>query len=378
MKNTTSQKLVWLCFLVGITLTLPLSGQTLYANKLLQDIAQKLSSSYDTVIEQPGDISIKAISASTPVFVHQSKEKVIDHIGLRLFDHKMVEKQHTLIFYFVERYILELLLSETDAVAQNRLQLERVKLSSDIPMKGTLRKDLQAIAAAFSTNLSYFLSNASNRYKLLCMNGQQTVLSIDFPARYELITGYTKLEAENAIYMNLLAYKPTDTSVPAGTDFQEKESGIYTTNNDYYMMDNIVSTSYYKKDGDTYQAIFSHNLPVESACNLFNSGIDYGATVEVTQSLYGNKSNTYEVPLNRLTSYLRSQKCSLYTAIQRMEKDKIHGALMAVNPELGYQHILTFTLDKSIIPNIKGKTIKMKMFSYVPIHNIASIMENNN
>lgn len=143
------------------------------------------------------------------------------------------------------------------------------------------------------------------------------------------------------------------------------------------MMENIVSTSYYTKEGDAYQPVFSQDRPIESVCNLFNSGIDYGATVEISQSLYGNKSHIYEIPLSRLTSYLRSQKCSLYTAIRKIEKDRIYGAWMAVNPELGYQHILTFTLDKSVIPEIKGKQVKLKMFSYVPIHNIASIIDNN-
>ena len=33
--------------------------------------------------------------------------------------------------------------------------------------------------------------------------------------------------------------------------------------------------------------------------------------------------------------------------------------------------------EKMTIPEIKGKQVKLKMFSYVPIHNIASIIDNN-
>lgn len=377
MKKIISPKLVCLCLFTGISLSLPLSGQPRYTSKLLQDIAGQLSASCGVAIEQVGDIPVKILGFPASLFVRQSETKEIDHIGLKLFAPDMVEKQHTPIFHFVERYMLELLLAQTDADALQRLQMERIKLSSDIPMTGKLRKDLQNIIAAFSNRLSFLLSNAGNRYKLLCMDGNRTILSIEFPARYELITGYTKPEAENAVYMSLLTHKSTSVPQPAATDFREKEPGIYTTNDDYYMMENIVSTSYYTKEGDAYQPVFSQDRPIESVCNLFNSGIDYGATVEISQSLYGNKSHIYEIPLSRLTSYLRSQKCSLYTAIRKIEKDRIYGAWMAVNPELGYQHILTFTLDKSVIPEIKGKQVKLKMFSYVPIHNIASIIDNN-
>ena len=377
MKKIISPKLVCLCLFTGISLSLPLSGQPRYTSKLLQDIAGQLSASCGVAIEQSGDIPVKILGSPASLFVHQSETKEIDHIGLKLFAPDMVEKQHTPIFHFVERYMLELLLTQTDADALQRLQMERIKLSSDIPMTGKLRKDLQNTIAAFSNRLSFLLSNAGNRYKLLCMDGNRTILSIEFPARYELITGYTKPEAENAVYMSLLTHKSTSVPQPAATDFREKEPGIYTTNDDYYMMENIVSTSYYTKEGDAYQPVFSQDRPIESVCNLFNSGIDYGATVEISQSLYGNKSHIYEIPLSRLTSYLRSQKCSLYTAIRKIEKDRIYGAWMAVNPELGYQHILTFTLDKSVIPEIKGKQVKLKMFSYVPIHNIASIIDNN-
>lgn len=376
-KNICNKRLVWLCFFVSIFLPASLSGQSIYANKLLKDIAGQLSGSYGIEVNRADNLPIKGISASRPLTIHQSQHGVIDHIGIKLFDRKITEKQHPHIFYFVERYLLELLLADSDASVQDKLRLERVKLSSDLPLSNALRKDLRTLTDAFSGDLSFYLNNTNNRYTLSCMNGQRTILSIEFPARHELITGYTKLEAENTIYMELLAHKPTIPIPTATTDLYEKSLGIYVENDNYYMMENIVSTIYYEKNAETYLPVFSQSLPVESICNLFNSAIDYGAAAEITQSLYGNRSNTYEVPLARLTSYLRSQKCILYTAIQRMEKEKIHGALMAVNTELGYQHVFTFTLERNIISQIKNQRIKMKMFSFVPIHNISSIMENN-
>lgn len=365
------------CLLALLLLPLPLCGQTRYANKLLQEMAQRLSDSYGADCGQPGETSIRLFHADTPLVVRQSAKKVTDHIGIRLFTPEMVVERHTNIFRFTERYLLELLLAETDQVALDRLRLERVKLSSDIPMTGKFRQDLQTIAAAFSPHLSFYLSSVGNRYRLQCADGQRNILTLEFPARYELITGYTKLEAENAVYMDLLTYQPSATDTLAESDFQEKTPGIYTLNEDYYMMEDIVSTSYYQKEGNSFRPLFSASYPAESVCNLFNAETNRGVTVEITQSLYGNKNNTYEVPLHSLTSYLRSQGCRLYTAIRQMGKEKTHGAWMAVNPELGYQHIFTFTLNRTFFSEPEREPVKVKMFSYVPIHNIASIMEKN-
>lgn len=340
-------------------------------------MAEQLSTTYGVTVEQPGEYSVKSLSASKPIYVHRSQSGKIDHIGLRLFDPRMMEKQSSPIFFFVERYLLELLLTNTDAAVQDRLRMERIKLSSDLPMSGTYNKVLRNIIDAFNNELSFYVNNIGNRYTLRCMDGQRNILSLEFPARHELITGFTKLEAENSIYQQMLMHKPTPSTEVVTSFLNKKDSGLYTANEDYYMMENIVSTLYYEKSDDTYRLIFTQNRPTESICNLLNSDIDFGAVVEVTQSLYGNKNHTYEVPLRQLTSFLRSQGCTLYTAFQRIEGNNIFGTLMAINPELGYQHMLTFTLDKSIISQIKVQPIKMKMFSYVPIHNITSIMEGN-
>ncbi len=340
-------------------------------------MAGQLSTNYGVTIDQAGEYPVKKLSSSKPVYARRSPNGQIDHIGIRLFDRQMMEKQGSPIFLFVERYLLELMLADSDAAVQERLRMEHVKLSSDLPMSGSYNKALRPLVDAFSDQLSLYLSQTGNRYILSCRNGQQTVLSLEFPTRYELIAGFTKLEAENSIYQEIIMHKPAPSAEVSASLLSEKNPGVYTANEDYYMMEDIVSTRYYEKTGDSYRPIFASNKLVESICNLFNSDIDYGAMAEVNQSLYGNKNHTYKLPLRQLTSFLQAQKCTLYTTIQRIEKDKIYGAVMAINQELGYQHLLTFTLEKAIIPQIKNQQISIKMFSYVPIHNLSSIIEGN-
>ena len=77
--------------------------------------------------------------------------------------------------------------------------------------------------------------------------------------------------------------------------------------------------------------------------------------------------------MSKLVRYLSQQNCLVYTGIQKYDKSMIGGSLMAVNMELGYQHLLMFSFSKDLIDRPKEHTIKIKMYSFIPIHNISSL-----
>ena len=123
-----------------------------------------------------------------------------------------------------------------------------------------------------------------------------------------------------------------------------------------------------------YIPVFSIDYLKESVNNLFNTGYDWGVEADVEQDMYGNKKNHFTISLAQLVNYLKSKNCSLYTGVRKYDKSKIEGVLMAVNMELGYQHILMYTLDKNLIEKPNGAKVIVKMYSYVPIHNVSSIL----
>jgi hypothetical protein len=103
---------------------------------------------------------------------------------------------------------------------------------------------------------------------------------------------------------------------------------------------------------------------------------DKSLPVEVTQKLYGNKTLTYDVTVGRLTNYLRSTGCSIFTGIRKQVGDTVTGVVMAVNNELGYQHFLQFKIEGAVWnPSAKSK-ITVNMYSYIPSHNVAALLEN--
>ena len=163
---------------------------------------------------------------------------------------------------------------------------------------------------------------------------------------------------------------------PLGSEYMSTyKDGMYSANNEeYYVTEDIISTTYYNKVGEEYVPVFSPDLLKESVYNLFNTGYDWGVEASIEQNLYGNKKNTFDISLAQLANFFKSKNCSLYTGVRKYDKSKIEGVMMAVNMELGYQHIMMFTFNKSLFDKPTGQQIKIKMYSYVPIHNVSSLL----
>lgn len=172
-------------------------------------------------------------------------------------------------------------------------------------------------------------------------------------------------------------YKETEYIPLNETELFEYKDSIYKFNEDYYLTENFISTSYYNKVNSNIVPIFTSDKLTESVYNLFNAGYDWEIKAEITQNLYSGKNLTYTTHLSKLIRFLNQQNCLIYTGIQKYDKSIISGSLMAVNIELGYQHLMIFSFPKDLIDYPKKHQIRIKMYSYIPIHNISSLFDNN-
>lgn len=348
-------------------------AQVKCANKILTELVESLP---DIGLDQgfTGEVIVPEVSKKKPVVVHRSNDGVINHVGIKFFNRDIISKHPSPIYYFVERYFLELMLMPSQEEISSKMKLEHVKITSEIFSLKSLKNGLQDIVAAVSHDLSVYITCNNNHYSVSCMNDNKLLAKISFPVRYELITGYTKLEAENSIYPDLLMSGKKEYEPLTGEYMSTYKDNLYCAHEDYYVTEDIISTTYYNKVNEEYIPVYSTDYLKESVYNLFNTGYDWGVEAEIVQDMYGNKKNRFTVPLAQLANFLKSKNCSLYTGVRKYDKSNIEGVLMAVNMELGYQHIMMFTLEKSIIDNQKGGKVKIKMYSYVPIHNISSIL----
>lgn len=342
-------------------------------NKLLTEIAEQLSNvvPFDDYVDE---MMISSISKNKPIVFQRNSEGLVEHIGIKFFHREVVQKHPSPIYHFIERYFLELLLLSTQEEIDTKLRMERVSISSEVFSLIDMKKGLRDIVAAVSDDLSIYVTCNNNRCTASCMKDNKVIARIYFPIRYELITGYSKLEAESSIYPALLNFKPTIYQAYPETYMSVFKEGLYSANDDFFVTENIISTSYYRKTEDGYLPVYDSSLVELSVYNLFNTNYNWNVEVCVEQNMYGGKKMSYCVPLVQLTGFLKSQGCSLYTGIQKIDKDQINGVLMAVNMELGYQHIMRFNINKDMFKNPEQHSVKIKMYSYVPIHNVSSLM----
>ena len=348
-------------------------SQSRCTNKLLTEIAGQLSDMTSTN-EFIGEMVILSISKDKPIVFQRNSEGVIDHIGIKFFHREVIQKHPSPIYYFIERYFLELLLLPTQEEINTKLRMERVSINSEIFSMIDMKKGLRDIVSAVSDDLSIYITCTNNRCTASCLKDNKVIARIHFPIRYELITGYTKIEAESSIYPALLNFKPNEYQFLSESYMSVFKEGIYSANDEYFVTENIVSTSYYQKKEDLYVPVYDSSLAELSVYNLFNTNYDWDVEACVEQNMYGGKKMTYSVPLVQLTTFLKSQNCNLYTGIQEIDKNQIKGVLMAVNMELGYQHIMRFSMNKDILKMPEQNSVKIKMYSYVPIHNVSSLM----
>ena len=359
-----------ICFSI---LSIEASAQVKCANKLLAELVGQLP---DIGLDGgfQGEVVVPSVSKTKPLIVLRNNQGVITHVGVKFFNRDVINRHPSPVYQFIERYFLELLLLPAQEDIDTKLRMEHVNITSDVYPKASVKKNLQSIVTAVPQDFSVYITSNNNRYSASCMNGNKLVAKISFPVRYELITGFTKLEAENSVYPELMMSGKQNYESLTGDYMAAYKDNMFCANEDYYVTEDIISTTYYNKENEEYVPVFSPDYLKESVYNLFNTGYDWGVEAEVEQNLYGNKKNHFTISLSQLANFLKSKNCSLYTGVRKYDKTNIEGVMMAVNMELGYQHIMMFTLEKNLIEKQKGGTVKIKMYSYVPIHNVSSVL----
>lgn len=357
-KQITLSYLLWIICLFMLPGTTP--AQVQCSNKRLSEIHEQWKNN-----EQ---------AKEWPVIIGQSPQG-INHIGIYLFDRKIIATQTTPIYSFIERYFLEILLTPTHQEILNKLKSERVRIHSDIHSMIAVKEGLLNIIADFSSNQSIQIICHNNRYIVSVMKDQKNLLKMSFPVRYELIGGYTKMEAESSFYPRLLQHKSDSILLPTEAEMFAYQDSLYYINDDFYLTEDFISTSFYEKNEGRITPVFSEDMLMESVYNLFNAPCDRNIEAELTQSMYGGRKLSYNLPLAKLVNFLQQENCSLYTAIRKVSKSTIEGVVMAINSDMGYQHMFLFSFPRELFHQPDEHEIKMKMYAYIPIHNVSSLFE---
>lgn len=349
------------------------SRSSRYCNKHLYELGQVLEK-VGVPMSVQGTFRLQSVIPDQSVEVVADSSGVIIHIGFRLFSSSMLpasrEDQFVYFSRFVERYLLELALLDDSAI-QRKLREDRVKLSFSSIHSNDVSFQLRNFVGQYASSVQVKFATQNNLASVEFVSGELSLLRMTFPVNYELLTGYTKLESEDDLYDRLSDYHYTpDTSAAELIPYKD---GILEEKGESFTSESVVSSVYYVHENDSLVTLFDKNYLPESVYSLFNGkSFREDVYVKVTQSLYGNRKKEYTLPLSSLLGYMREKGCRIFTGISKMNDHKIEGIVLANNADMGYQHVLIFTMNPSVFDRAAKHWVHIVLYGYIPIHNIKS------
>ena len=353
-----------------------IQGQNVCVNRTLQRIVEDIP---DLSVESVpySELTLSQIHKNRPIVITRNTEGEISHIGFKLFNRKVMEKHPSFLYNFVERYLLNLYLLSDEQARITRLKMDKVRISSEVhPFTVSIKQGLQRIMAEDTSQSSIYITCNGNRYVVSCFVDDKQLIAVSFPVRHELITGFSKVEAESSFLAELYSFEEMSQPPLSDLDMSAYKDTLFLSNDDFYATESIVSTAYYQKSGEHFIPLFTPDYPIESVYNLFNAYSKPDFMAELSQSLYGSELRTMEIPLRKLVSYLREQGCRIYTGITETDEVLLKGMVIAINSELGYQHLLSFSVDKTLLFSMERPKVKIKIYCYIPAHNISALLGN--
>lgn len=337
------QRLLYIIMCLSVSLLS--MAQVSYRTAELKRLASVLSLD-ESAIATDGNHYLTA--ADKPIVVRVS-DRVVSHIGIRLFSEEMRSIEKSPILDFLERYFLQLSYPPKSVTAANMVRDDQFRF-----LQGSL-----ATVSKLQPTDGFSYSFDQNEYVAVWVRDGSALLEVSFPVEYELISGENKIEAENNIMADIQKAVITKDTV------DEKNN-----HPDIYLIPELSSRLYFDKG----QLVVNGLLQEQSAANLMlTTAVEGNYRLAMTQVSYGFKKTTAEVPLGQWISFCKNNGCQLYFGIDHIEQDgTVCGIVLAVNQTENYNHVMTVKVPMSLYDQRMG-TIEAWLYPYIPTHNVRDM-----
>lgn len=296
----------------------------------------------------------------------EMRNGVITHLGIRLFDSAFKKAAGKELCDFAERYLLEQLVATEE---------ERAILSAEdgVQIEGDLR---QTVAAGGEARFAID-QTLGESYWLTWRLHDEELFSIRFPACWELVSGENKIELENGFKRKLIDFRDP-TPLPAVDEARLEKTttrDVLVFKRGFYMIPQMESALYYRMGSNGPELLRERGHAAETLVNLLSvPALGAGCTVELTQQLYGFRSETYDAPLDRLIGFCLASGCRPYVGIEESDEERIVATLLMVNAEWGYNHIFRIVLDREQLDR-ETPRLQAALNVYAPTHNLENLYD---
>lgn len=333
-----------LYIIMCLSVALSATSQTAFRTSELQRLASTLRIDVSKLHEGYNYLT----ADRTPLTVHLQND-LLDHIGLSLFSPEMRQMSQTPVFDFLERYFLQLNYPPSEKTAAMMVRDDEFRFE-----KGTL----QTVGELLPTDAFNYRFD-SHRYVVSWSRNDSLLLVVSFPVEYQLMSGNSKIDAENRILEDISQTAIVHTPDDLKTQLYEHYMVKTCTNRIYAVEGSLVADAHH---------------PAETVANMMLSTEMKGSVrLRVTQVEYGFRTSTVEVDLKQWITYCRNTHCQLYYGVDSFgDSGSVNAVVLAVNTEENYNHVLTVTVPADVIATQKG-TVEARLYSYVPTQNIRSL-----
>lgn len=284
--------------------------------------------------------------------------------GLKLFSPEMRDAAsypHQVVMDFLERYFGKELPAVKLTTVEHKMADDKVYFR-----KGKLQ-DLYQI----TDTMPFSISLLDKYYEVKW----EPVVTVVFPAQYDLLLGMEKDEAQNRLKEAILTAPNRISLKTVPTNLSLLEDGVWQSKTEFFELESLNDAIYYDKVGEGFIPIFDSAHLEYSAANLFHGLIDdadYRMYVE--QSVYGMKTINYTLSLQQWLNYCAQLGMKVFFALEEQREDGLLAIVIAQSRELGFNHLLSVVVPDKFV-NDKDAVLKVRLSPYIPTHNVKDLYQ---
>lgn len=284
--------------------------------------------------------------------------------GLKLFSPEVRDAAnypHQVVMDFLERYFGK----ELPALKQTTLEH---KMADD---KVYFRKGKLQDMYHLTDTMPFSISLLDKYYEVKW----EPVVTVVFPAQYDLLLGMEKDEAQSRLKEAILAAPDYRYEKEVTANLTLLDDNIWQSKSEHFELESLNDAIYYNKVREDYQPVFDSAHLDYSAANLFHGLIadaDYRMYVE--QSVYGMKTINYSLSLQQWLNYCAQLGMKVFFAIEEQREDGLLAMVIAQSRELGFNHLLSVVIPDKFVTD-KNAVLKVRLSPYIPTHNVKDLYQ---
>lgn len=282
--------------------------------------------------------------------------------GLKLFSpemHDAASYPHQIVMDFLERYFGK------ELPALKHTTLEHKMADDKVYFRRGNATDLYQI----KDTMPFSISLLDKYYEVKW----EPIVTVVFPAQYDLLLGIHKDEATQKLKESILAAPMRTNSLVVPANLHLHNDGIWISTSEYFELKSLNDAIYYNKVYEAFKPVFDMTHLEYSAANLFHgliTDVDYRMYVE--QSVYGMKTINYTLSLQQWLNYCAQLGMKVYFAVEEQREDGLLAIVIAQSRELGFNHLLSVVIPDKFITD-KNAIMKVRLTPYIPTHNVKDL-----